>query len=151
MEYRKIREESEQCIKFELIENTVRQYERELWFLVFAGNRLYEIDKVTTTDSAVIFHLGDAVGVVENQGVAFKRPYSRFVEASHIVKIVVKNGKSVHIANGTDVYEAVTMYFDTDTIVLGVGGLVGQLIHDSIYLKKLKESNKSTDSWFNYN
>lgn len=68
-----------------------------------------------------------------------------------IVKIVVKNGKSVYIANGTHVYEAVTMHFDTDTIVLGVGGLVGQLIHDSIYLKNLKESNKSTDSWFNYN
>jgi len=42
-----------------------------------------------------------------------------------IVKIVVKNGKSVYIANETDVYEAVTMHFDTDTIVLGVGGLVG--------------------------
>ena len=149
MEYRKIREESGQCIKFELIEDTVRQYEREFWFLVFAGNRLYEIDKVTTTDSAAIFHLGDAVGVVENQGVAFKRPYSKFVEASHIVKIVVKNGKSVHIANGTDVYEAVTMYFDTDTIVLGVGGLVGRLMYDRTDIRKSKENNG--DSWFNYN
>ena len=149
MEYRKIREESGQCIKFELIENTVRQYGRELWFLVSAGNRLYEIDKVTTTASAVIFHLGDAVGVVENQGVAFKRPYSKFVEASHIVKIVVKNGKSVHIANGTDVYEAVTMHFDTDTIVLGVGGLVGRLMYDRTDIRKSKENNG--DSWFNYN
>lgn len=149
MEYRKLREESEQCVKFERIEAIVKHYNREFGFVVFAGNMLYEIDKVTTTNRAAIFHLGEAVGVVENQGVAFKRPYSRFVEARHLVEIVVKNGKSVYIAHETDVYEAVTIHFDVDTILLGVGGLVGKFVYDRTDIKQSKENNG--DAWFNYN
>ena len=112
MEYRKLREESEQCVRFERIEAIVKHYNREFGFVVFAGNMVYEIGKLLLLEKVI--SLGK-IRVVKTK-VAQEAIVDLWSWASS--GIVVKM-KSVYITNKLDVYESLNIY-DVDNL-LGVG------------------------------
>lgn len=152
MEFNRLQNESKHCLKFKQIEDLVEHNKNKKYGLLVVNNQyIHAITRVTTTNQEIIFHVGEVVGNVDYTGMHLDREYTTNAEATNLDKIVVKNGKSMYITNGTEVYEAATIQFDTDTIILGIGGLVGKLVYDSKDLKKLQESKKSGDSWFNYN
>jgi len=151
MEFRRICEESPGCVKLAQIEEFLEQNKGKYNLLLTDGNNIYEVYRVTTTNQAAIFHVGEHLGYISGGNMQLAKPCSDNTDARKLTKHIVRNGKSVYVSANNNVYEVRYCNIWNDTITLLVGVQVGMLVPGEYDIQHTKDHINNGSAWFNYN
>lgn len=124
---------------------------RTTHFMIVAGDKVFDVDRVTTTNEAVIFFTDKQVGEIKGGNIFFGSDYNSIIEANKTVATVVKNGKSVYVTDGRYVRDVQDIWCYDGLLALVGGGPIGELEDDNGKAANSVSKRGGHDAWFNYN